>query len=158
MRFFKLVIAVLAIVCCGEMAKADRPGPFGAGIIVGDPTGLSANYRFSAERSFDAAIAWSFGRERGFELYSDYLWHRSNIFHLQRVPFDWHYGLGARFINNADKNSVERTFLGPRIPLGLSTDFNKSTFEVFAEISMIMNLVPATSLDLDFALGLRVYF
>ncbi len=141
-----------------EFARADSPGPFGLGIIIGDPTGLSGNYRLSQQRSIDAAVAWSFGHHRGFEIHSDYLWHRANLFRIERVAFDWHYGVGARLINVEDRNLSERTYFGPRIPIGLSTDFNKSTFELFGEIAMIMNLVPATALDLDFGLGVRVYF
>lgn len=163
MQMVKVAFGLLAIVSGVltanlETAKADSPGPFGAGIIIGDPTGLSANYRLSAERSVDAALAWSFGRHRGFDIHSDYLWHRSNLFRIERVAFDWHYGIGARLINIEDRNSSERTYFGPRVPIGLSTDFNKSTFELFGEIALIMNLVPETSADLDFGLGVRVYF
>lgn len=141
-----------------KMADADTPGPFGLGIVIGDPTGLTANYRLSQQRSVDAAVAWSFGRHRGFELHSDYLWHRANLFRIEKLSFDWHYGLGARLINLDDRNVSERTYFGPRVPIGLSTDFNKSTFELFGELALVMNLVPATALDLDFGLGVRVYF
>ncbi len=47
-----------------EFTRADSPGPFGLGIIIGDPTGLSGNYRLSQQRSIDAAVAWSFGHLR----------------------------------------------------------------------------------------------
>lgn len=163
MRLVKLVIGLLVVVfgvltAALEAAKADTPGPFGAGIIIGDPTGISANYKMSAERSVDAALAWSFGRHRGFDIHADYLWHRASLFRIERMAFDWHYGIGGRLINIEDRNSSERTYFGPRVPIGLSTDFNKSTFELFGEIALIMNLVPATSADLDFGVGVRVYF
>lgn len=158
----RLAATVFAFLAGGlgslDFAKADSPGPFGLGIIVGDPTGLSANYRLSQQRSIDAAVAWSFGSHRGFELHSDYLWHRANLFRIEQVAFDWHYGIGARLINLDDRNVADRTYFGPRVPVGLSTDFNKSTFELFGELAMVMNLVPATALDLDFGLGVRVYF
>jgi len=39
-----LFISLLAPVA----SRADRPGPFGLGIVLGDPTGVSANYELSA--------------------------------------------------------------------------------------------------------------
>ena len=54
-------------------ARADSAGPFGLGLVIGDPTGLSMNYRLSSDRSVDAALAWNFGRWSGFEMHADYL-------------------------------------------------------------------------------------
>ncbi len=161
MKAFAVILVCLVFI--GETAKADTAGPLGVGIVIGDPTGLSANYRISEERSVDSAVAWSFGRYPGFELHADYLWHRSKLFNVEHVSFDWHYGLGARLISIDDRDvnnrtNSDRTYFGPRIPIGLSTDFNKSTFELFSELALVMNLIPATNFDFDFGVGVRVYF
>lgn len=158
---FLIVTAVFVLSVDG--AKADAPGPFGLGIVIGDPTGLSGNYKLSVERSVDAAIAWSFGRYQGFELHADYLWHRANLFRIEHVSFAWHYGFGGRLISAEERDVINRpanatTYFGPRIPIGISTDFNKSTFELFSELALVMNLIPATNFDFDFGVGVRVYF
>jgi hypothetical protein len=158
-----ILIFVSVFVLSVEKTKAESGGPFGLGIVIGDPTGLSANYMLSAERSVDAAVAWSFGRYPGFEFHADYLWHGANLFRIEQVSFDWHYGFGGRLISAEERDSnnrrvADRTYFGPRIPIGISTDFNKSTFELFSELALVMNLVPATNFDFDFGVGVRVYF
>ncbi|MDZ4084630.1 MAG: hypothetical protein U1E10_16935 [Bdellovibrionales bacterium] len=158
-----VLIFISVFMFSGENAKAEAGGPFGLGIVIGDPTGLSANYMLSAERSVDAAVAWSFGRYPGFEIHADYLWHRPNLFRIEQVSFDWHYGIGGRLISTDERDASnrpvnDRTYFGPRIPIGISTDFNKSTFELFSELALVMNLIPATNFDFDFGVGVRVYF
>lgn len=162
-RLLSVAATVITFGLASEVARADAPGPFGLGVVIGDPTGLSANYRLSAERSVDAAAAWSFGRYQGFEIHSDYLWHRFNLFRIEQLSFDWHYGIGGRLVMlserwDGNRYVNDRTYFGPRVPIGLSTDFNKSTFELFTELALVMNLVPATGFDFDFGVGVRVYF
>ncbi|CAN5555798.1 hypothetical protein BH10BDE1_BH10BDE1_35970 [soil metagenome] len=151
------VVAAMAIMCAPSASRADSTGPFGVGIVIGDPTGLSANYRLSPLRSIDGAVAWAFGSDPGFELHSDYLWHRAGVLHAEKVSFDLHYGIGARLMSLSDRHD-ERTRFGLRLPVGLSTDFNQNAIEVFGEIALAMNLVPSTAADLDFGVGARVYF
>lgn len=141
-----------------SVAQADSPGPLGVGLVLGDPTGLSGNYRLGSQRSIDTALAWSFGRDPGFEIHADYLWHRPDILRAPKVGFDLHYGIGGRLMSLSDRHGDERTRLGPRLPVGLSTNFNQPALEVFGEIALVMNVIPATSADLDFGIGARVYF
>ncbi len=138
-------------------SRADRPGPFGLGIVLGDPTGVSANYELSSQRSVDAALAWAFGSETGFSFHSDYLWHRADLFQVDGRGIHAHYGLGGRLIN-INNRSEDKTRLGLRLPAGLNFDVNRGTLQFFAEIALIMNLLPKTSTDADFGIGVRVYF
>lgn len=155
----KLLLVFAALILSSVKSRADAPGPFGVGLVLGDPTGISANYYKSAERSIDAALAWSFGSETGLEFHADYLWHRRGLFHVETVPFSMLYGIGGRVLFvNSKNNDAAKTKIGPRLPLGIETNFNQKAIEVFAEIALVMNLVPATSADLDFGIGARVYF
>lgn len=155
----KLLLLFVVLVLASVEGRADAPGPFGIGLVLGDPTGISANYYKSAERSIDAALAWNFGSETGLEFHADYLWHRRGIFHVETVPFSMLYGVGGRMLFvNSKNNEAAKTKIGPRLPLGIETNFNQKAVEVFAEIALVMNLIPATSADFDFGLGARVYF
>jgi hypothetical protein len=49
-------------------------------------------------------------------------------------------------------------YIGPRAPVGLSYNFRKVPIEVFGEIALVLDLIPATGADLDLALGGRYYF
>ena len=161
-RAAQLAVAVMCLLGIGfasSDAHADSPGPFGVGLVLGNPTGLSSNYRFGADRSVDAALAWNFGRYSGFEIHSDYLWHRKNIIR-GKFAFDLHYGIGGRLLSRGDRdsNNNDRTFFGPRIPVGIGTNFNQTALEVFGEVVFVMNLISGTSADLDFGVGARIYF
>lgn len=163
-RAVAIAMVVMAIGAAALAAPATKSGPFsggplGAGLVVGDPTGLSANYRFDRGRSVDAALAWAFGSETGIEIHSDFLWHKAKLFQLEKLSFDSHFGIGARFISvNNRPNDPNRTRLGPRLPVGLGTDFNTGILEAFAEIALVMNLVPSSSADVDVGVGARIYF
>jgi hypothetical protein len=149
-------VLVSAMCFTPSESRAEAAGPFGLGLVIGDPTGLSGNYRFG-DRSVDAALAWNFGRWQGFEIHSDYLWHRPGVL-KGKFSFDLHYGIGGRLISISDRNENDRTYLGPRLPVGLATNFNQTALEVFAEIALIMNIIPGTSADLDAGIGARSYF
>lgn len=154
-------VAALAFIIFGflpGLSRADAPGPFGFGLVLGDPTGVSANYYLSSQRSIDAALAWSFGADPGFQIHGDYLWHREGIIRDPKVSFDLHYGVGGRLMSLRDEKVKDRTRFGVRLPVGLSTNFNQRALEVFGELALAMNLVPSTSADLDFGVGARVYF
>ncbi len=163
LRSRKTLSSVLAIaafsagLAISQQSRADEGGPFGVGLVLGDPTGLSANYRLSPLRSIDGAVAWSFGSNSGFELHSDYLWHRAAIFRADQVAFDLHYGVGGRLLSLNNRKD-DRTRLGLRLPVGLATNFNQRTIEVFGELAFVMNFIPSTSADLDFGVGARIYF
>ncbi len=154
-----LLLTSFLISTVSAVSYADAPGPFGLGFVLGDPTGLSANYWKSSERSVDAALAWNFGNETGVEFHADYLWHRHGIFHVDTVPFSLLYGLGGRmFMVGSKNNESSKIKFGPRLPLGIETSFKQKAIEVFGEIALILNVIPATSADIDFGLGVRVYF
>lgn len=153
-----LAVGLALAVLSPSFARAEGPGPFGVGIVIGDPTGLSGNYRLSPQRSIDAALAWSFGSNPGFEIHSDYLWRRPGLLRAENVKFDLHYGIGARLLSLSNSNVSDKTRFGPRLPIGLASNFNQQALEVFAEVALVMNVIPATSADLDFGIGARVYF
>jgi len=140
-------------------ARADSPGPFGVGLVLGQPTGLSFNYKRSTERSVDAALAWNFSSNTGLQVHSDYLWHRPNVFRVESVPFNLHYGIGGRLLMaNSKNNESAKTHFGPRLPVGINTGFNQKAIEAFAELALIVNLIPGTTADFDIGIGARVYF
>jgi len=153
-----LSLGLAAFSLSPTVSRADAPGPFGVGLVIGDPTGLSGNYRLSSERSIDAALAWSFGSNPGFEIHSDYLWRRPGLLRAENIKFDLHYGIGARLLSLSNSNVSDKTRFGPRLPLGLGSNFNQQALEVFAELALVMNVIPATSADLDFGIGARIYF
>lgn len=128
------------------------------GIVIGDPTGVSARTKLDAAHSLEGALAYSFGHYDGLEIHGTYLWDRARSFATTEGPIELYYGLGARAIFiNSGKHDGE-VAIGPRGPLGVLYNFHNPNIEVFAEVSATLNVVPSTDVDLDLGIGFRVRF
>ena len=70
-----VVTAALVFLGCISQPRAEG-GPFGAGIIVGEPTGLSLKYFLDRRHAFDVAIDYSL-YDSALYVHADYLLHFS---------------------------------------------------------------------------------
>lgn len=153
----KIIIIVFTIIFCGSAQAANN---FGAGIVLGDPTGLSFKYNFNSKNSIDGALSWSSSVD--VHLHANYIWHKAKLFYLDHYPMDLFYGIGARLRDRNDdkfRNDDDADMqLGARAPVGLRFMFNDPRIEVFTELALIFNVIPETDADLDFGIGARYYF
>jgi hypothetical protein len=155
----KVVLAVLIGLIPASAFAQDQ---LGIGLIVGEPTGLSAKYWLDEEHAIDAAAAWSFWDGDGLQLHADYLWHNfdllGSIAACDMLPV--YYGVGARLKfrdNDCRHNNDGDTVFGIRVPVGISYLFDGAPFDVFAEIVPILDFAPDVDLHLNIAVGLRFY-
>ena len=128
----------------------------GAGIIIGEPTGLS----FSLNNQFVLGAAWSF-REY-VHLHGDYIFLRNGIEKIEEEiakPFGWYLGGGAKVrIFTRDKDTDDSAVgLGLRIPVGV-TFYPAEKIELFLELAPGIALFPDTEGDLDGGIGIRYHF
>ena len=134
---------------------------FGAGIVIGDPTGLTAKYVVSKENAADAAL--SFGNGDNFYLHVSWLWLKQRVFDLDKFPVTWYLGLGPRVIgrdhdHHHDDEHEDDVHLAARVPFGLRMHFNDPRIEIYTEIAPALDVVPEMDFDLDFGIGARFYF
>ncbi len=122
------------------------------GVIIGEPTGVTFKKWFNPRQAIDGALAWSFGHQDAFHLHADYLFHNRTALQIDRNRIPFYYGIGARF-----KFETENKF-GIRFPLGVTFFILEAPIDLFLEIVPILNLAPATDLDLNAAIGARYYF
>jgi len=128
------------------------------GVIVGDPSGLSARFALDNEHSIDGALAYATGANSGFHIHGTYLWDRARTFPTDQDPIEMYYGLGARIIS-IDKGKYDGDVsFGPRAPIGLLYNFTNPNLEVFGEIAAVLDLTPKMTVDLDVGVGVRVRF
>jgi hypothetical protein len=136
-----------------DAVKAQQQGGFGAGIILGEPTGISLKYR-----NFASGIAWSL--EDYLHLHCDYWIHRDA---LLKGPLYWYAGAGLKLMlfDDDDRHGRDDDYdplgLGVRAPLGLQF-FPLPELEIFAEIVPGISLFPDTAFDLEGGVGARWYF
>ena len=139
---------------------------FGIGIMVGEPTGLSAKKWISDTTAIDAAAAWSFTDFNSFQLHVDYLWHNYDLIKTKELPgqLSVYYGIGGRIKlksrngGNGKGNKDEDTRLGVRVPVGLSYTLKENPVELFAEVVPLLDVVPEAELGIAAGIGARYYF
>jgi len=143
---------------------------FGLGVMLGDPTGLSAKLWIAPTNALDFGLGfWGYGfNDRcagngcgryGYSngtFHMDYLW-QSNIVRGQ-AQLDWHIGLGGRTVWWGDCNGDCFELLA-RAPAGLDLMFNNPGFiEIFFEVAFALMVVPGIYPQVEGGLGVRFYF
>lgn len=151
----KLLVASLLMLSAVPFARAAAPGPFGLGLVLIDPTGLSGNYYYEKQRSFAAALGWSSDHLR---LNLDHLWYRRDIIVIDRTPIDLYYGVGGRFYQHEKRNGDNESEIGVRVPVGVSYIFRKVPIQLFGELGPALILIDDSAFIIDISIGGRFYF
>lgn len=144
----KLVFLFLWGATALHAAGSKTPG-WGVGVMVGDPTGLTAKYWLDKTRAVDVGLGFN-----DLSLHADLLWHRRDLFpkpkegHLAAV-----YGLGGKVEDNGDD-----TVAGLRLVGGAAYYFPRHPVELYFELVPVIEVSPKLDWDWDGGLGLRVYF
>jgi hypothetical protein len=134
---------------------------FGVGIILGDPTGLTAKLIFAGFNGLQIHLGWGFGRYGRFIVIVDYLFHFVNVIPPVQgagrfVPY---VGVGGWIgVHDNRKNGDGDANLGIRFPIGVGFLFSGVPIEIFAEIALGIGLIPSTYAIVDGGLGGRYYF
>lgn len=136
----------------------------GAGIILGEPTGVCLKYWTGGETAVDLALGWSFSNDDMLHIHADYMYHNFSLIKPQAGRLPLYFGIGGCFKyredpdkNRNDKND-ERKIISIRIPVGLAYIFEKPVIDIFLEIVPMMEIIPDTDFDINAALGARYYF
>ena len=149
---FLLFIIVTTLISVSAISAQEKK--FGLGIMIGQPTGLSAKYWLNNDNALDFGLAYSFiGNDSGFSLHCDYIYHINGLI-KSTIQLPIYYGFGAR-IRSVDHS---KSYLGARGVVGLLYLDSKYPIDVFVELAPVFNLFPETSLHFDLALGARYYF
>jgi hypothetical protein len=142
----------ILILFAGVNAQAEAPDPeFGAGIMIGEPSGFSLKNWIGGRNAIDIGIAWSFSRSASLHIHADYLWHDFEAISSEE-RFALYYGVGGRVKAGGDSR------LGVRGIVGITYFFHNAPVDAFLEIAPVIDLAPATTADMTGALGMRYYF
>ncbi len=145
-----LILALALVLFSGVARSQDKD--FGLGIILGEPTGISAKKWLDDKSALDGAVAWSLVTPSSFHLHADYLYHDFNIFDVKKGKLPLYFGIGFR-IRIGDEDRI-----GIRVPVGISYIFEQSPLDIFLELGPVLDLTPATKLRLTSSVGIRYFF
>ncbi|MBC7384695.1 MAG: hypothetical protein H7301_00855 [Cryobacterium sp.] len=150
-------------------SAVSRGHSFGAGIVIGEPTALSAKLWLAPDKAVDFGLAFSFDEYA--LVYSDYLLHypgslgHSTAFISELSPY-FGVGLVLAFANDKHYDRDRRFFgrghdslgAGVRVPLGIEWIPARTPLGVFVELVPGISIVPETSGLLEGGIGIRYYF
>ena len=148
----KSILIITSIIILFSSLNYSQNKKIGAGIIAGEPTGLSFKYWLTEKTALDAAFAWSFVDENAFQIQADYLIHNFSLIKISEGKLPFYFGIGGRL-----KFSNDATF-GVRVPLGLAYIFSDAPVDIFLEVVPILDLLPKTDFTLGAAIGGRYFF
>jgi len=135
--------AILALSSGGLKAQSTE-----LGVIIGEPTGVSAKFWTSGRTAADLGVAWSLGGSGNMHLHSNYLWH----FWMQSGTA-FYLGLGGRLLFKDDME------FAARIPLGLQLNLDRR-LALFFELAPTLPIIPETGsgFDINGGAGVRLRF
>lgn len=129
------------------------PGGFELGVILGEPTGISAKTWFDRNTALDAALSWSLrDKNDKLHIHADFLWHNYGLINDSSGLLPVYYGVGGRVVLGDDAK------LGARVPIGISWLLNGAPLDLFIELAAILNVIPDTDFDLNGGIGIRFIF
>ncbi|MDD8018799.1 MAG: hypothetical protein PHP42_10540, partial [Bacteroidota bacterium] len=104
MKYFNFVVIAFCIFISIQTSNAQQQ-TFGLGLIIGEPTGISAKLWTSPVNAFDFGLGWSmrgdrmgtnygyYNGGRNVHFHMDYLWHSFEVIQSsERFPL--YYGIG----------------------------------------------------------------
>lgn len=158
---FGMVLGLL-IILTKPIAAQDHG--FGMGLILGEPTGLSAKLWTSRDNAFDFGFGLGLGGDRikyqgnydrtgRIHFHMDYLWHAFNaISSTEKFPL--YYGFGGRYNSGGGYDGS----LGIRGVFGIAWFPHSTPIDVFLEIVPVFQVTPLTGLGFNAGLGIRYFF
>jgi hypothetical protein len=132
----------------------DMTGKFGAGLVVGEPTGPTAKFWISDAVAIDATMGWSLRDDRNIYLNADILWHNFDLIPAARGRAAVYFGAGPsiEFRHNDDNR------FGVRGPVGISYFPENTPVDIFVEIAPILDFSPGLRGDFNAGIGVRYWF
>lgn len=137
-------------------------GVLGVGIILGEPTGLSAKYYLADDRALDVAVGFAFVG-RGPHVHADYLWHPWVLESKDSFVLPAYVGVGFRVLaRDAGGGEEDHLRLGPRGVGGILFDFTRVPLDVFVEVAAVLDYRTKGDSTFGFGInagaGVRYYF
>lgn len=176
-----LVAALVAL----APATADARGggapshPFGLGVMIGTPTGISGKLYLGNRMGLAMGLGEVNGRfgDDGLHVHVDVLWHPHILLDHQSFTMPLYVGVGGRILEH-DYDYYDRdgrwewddddTHLGVRVPGGILMDFKNVSLDIFFELALVADVIIIDDDDFDNhdedllhingALGVRYYF
>ena len=159
----KILAAIIFLTVFSFHNAGAQSRKFGLGVIIGEPTGISAKLWLSNTNALAFGLGWSVEGYRfdGFDsdydrvtrthIHVDYLWHS---FSAINSNFPLYYGIGGR-INTGPEYSGTFAVRGV---IGIEWLPRSTPLDIFIEAVPTLQLISSTGLGIDAGIGARFFF
>lgn len=170
---FVLALAIATGIAAPAHADTDDSGrgadkgTFGVGIILGEPTGITAKLYLEDDRAVQAAIGSAF-ISGGFSGSADYVFHPYILQSRPSFVLPVYVGPGVRLIDytsgrsDAAGNNTSAFALGVRVVGGLLFDFKAVPLDAFIEVAPVFEYEfgsgGGAAIKFNAGAGVRYYF
>ncbi|MEW5901512.1 MAG: hypothetical protein AB1715_08645 [Acidobacteriota bacterium] len=142
---FGILIAV-AIMCGSALAQAHH---YGVGLILFEPSGVTARAWLGRSAAIDGAVGWSAERGYYLHIHADFLFYETRLARDRNLALSFYLGAGGKIIFRDEESAWFR------IPLGLDFLLQRSPLEFFFELIPSFNF---SQLKVFGAVGFRYVF
>ena len=149
----KFLVILLIVLLSTTVFAAERE-KFGIGVILGEPTGITAKFMITDNNAIDFGTGWETSGDNKLHIYGDYLFHLYDVIEVPKGLLPLYFGVGARMVfHDNDDNE-----LGVRFPIGIEYVFENAPLGAFFELVPVLDLTPDTELDFEAGTGIRYFF
>ena len=163
-KYIAVAVATVAMVAMSAVSWAESSayGPkgkrFGAGLYMGEPTGITLKGYVSERLAIDGIAAWSFS-EDAVTFIMDVTYDFVDIpINSSTLTLPFYAGAGGKIALDRGGRDDGRTTGAIRVPVGIALQFTNHPVEVFFEVGPGVQVAPDTRFDLTGGVGVRFYF
>ena len=166
----RLVLALAAVLATAASARADSDddhargadkGTLGIGIILGEPTGITAKLYIKDDQAIQAAVGSAFVGG-GLQVSGDYVFHPYILQSRPSFVLPVYVGPGVRLIDYTNGRDNSSFAIGARLVGGLLFDFKDVPLDAFIEVAGVLEYEfkdgKGAGLALNAGAGVRYYF
>lgn len=155
-------LRVLALVAgLTTVAHAEEKGTLGVGIILGEPTGISAKLYLKDDQALQAALGFAF-YGGGIHVHVDYVFHPLILQDKPSFVLPVYVGPGIRVIDYRNGRDSSFFAVGLRGVVGLLFDFKEVPLDAFIEVGGVLEYGfkdgEGAGIALNIGAGARYYF
>jgi len=142
-------------------ARGTDKGTLGIGIIVGEPTGITAKLYIKDDQAIQAAVGSAF-IGGGLQIHGDYVFHPYILQSRPSFVLPVYVGPGVRLIDYTNGRDSSSFAIGARVVGGLLFDFKDVPLDAFIEVAGVLEYEfkdgKGAGLKLNAGAGVRYYF
>ena len=138
--------------------QSPAPGPqgsrFGAGLVIGEPTGPNVKYWINDTLALDGTVGWSLRDGDNVYVNADALWHKFDVIPVSSGRTAAYIGVGP----SIEFRHEEDNRFGVRAPVGISYMLDNKPIDVFVEVAPVLDVSPGLHGDFTAGIGVRFWF